>query len=45
MNISRTWLFPFSSMVEPRSIHKDETVTIDWDIVQSDGANLIRAGH
>ena len=33
----------FVGIVEPRGIHKDETVTMDWKIVQSDGANLSRA--
>ena len=33
----------FVSIVEPRSIHKDETVAVDWVFVQSDGVNLSRA--
>ena len=33
----------FVGIVEPRSIYKDETVTVDWMIVQSDGANRSRA--
>ena len=36
-------LVGFIGIVEPRSIHKDETVAEDWMIVQSDTANLSRA--
>jgi hypothetical protein len=29
----------FVGIVEPRSIHEDETVTVDWMIEHSNGAN------